>query len=112
MGGLQVDEAGNLANWAVPGEPLLGVGSAMDLASGAKKLIITMIHTEKDGTPKIVPACDLPLTTKGAVDVLITDLAVFRYIDGKLTLTELLPGATLEEVRAKTTAKFGEKLEA
>jgi 3-oxoacid CoA-transferase len=112
MGGLQVDEAGNLANWAVPGEPLLGVGSAMDLASGAKKLIITMIHTEKDGTPKIVPACDLPLTTKGAVDVLITDLAVFRYIDGKLTLTELLPGATLEEVREKTAAKFEEKLEA
>lgn len=112
MGGLQVDEAGNLANWAVPGEPLLGVGGAMDLASGARKLIITMMHTEKDGTPKIVPACDLPLTTKGAVDVLITDLAVFRYIDGKLTLTELLPGATLEEVREKTAAKFEEKLEA
>jgi len=112
MGGLQVDEAGNLANWAVPGEPLLSVGSAMDLASGAKRLIITMMHTEKDGTPKIVPARNLPLTTKGAVDVLITDLAVLRYIDGKLTLTELLPGATLEEVRAKTAAKFGEKLEA
>lgn len=110
MGGLQVDEQGNLANWAVPGEPLLGVGGAMDLASGAKKLIITMMHTEKDGTPKIVPTCDLPLTTKGAVDMLITDLAVFRFDEGKLTLTELLPGATLEEVRAKTTAKFEEKL--
>lgn len=110
MGGLQVDEAGNLANWAVPGEPLLGVGGAMDLASGAKKLIITMMHTERDGTSKIVPGCDLPLTTKGAVDVLITDLAVFRFIDGKLTLTELLPGATLEEVREKTAAQFEEKL--
>lgn len=110
MGGLQVDEAGNLANWAVPGEPLLGVGGAMDLASGAKKLIITMMHTERDGTSKIVPVCDLPLTTKGAVDMLITDLAVFKYIDGKLTLTELLPGATLEEVREKTAAKFEEKL--
>lgn len=110
MGGLQVDEHGNLANWAVPGEPLLGVGGAMDLASGAKKLIITMMHTERDGSPKIVPTCDLPLTTKGAVDMLITDLAVFRFIDGKLTLTELLPGATLEEVREKTSAKFEEKL--
>ncbi|MBV2166750.1 MAG: 3-oxoacid CoA-transferase [Kaistella sp.] len=110
MGGLQVDEHANLANWAVPGEPLLGVGGAMDLASGAKKLIITMMHTERDGTSKIVPVCDLPLTTKGAVDMVITDLAVFRYIDGKLTLTELLPGATLEEVREKTAAKFVEKL--
>ena len=111
MGGLQVDEAGNLANWAVPGEPLLGVGGAMDLASGAKKLIITMIHTEKDGTSKIVPACDLPLTTKGAVNMVITDLAVFRYLNGKLTLTELLPGATVEEIREKTAAKFEEKLQ-
>ncbi|MDO5655975.1 MAG: 3-oxoacid CoA-transferase [Flavobacteriaceae bacterium] len=111
MGGLQVDENANLANWAVPGEPLLGVGGAMDLASGAKKLIITMMHTERDGSPKIVPTCDLPLTTKGAVDMLITDLAVFRFIDGKLTLTELLPGATLEEVRAKTSAHFVEKIE-
>lgn len=110
MGGLQVDEAGNLANWAVPGAPLLGVGGAMDLASGAKKLMITMMHTERDGTSKIVPACTLPLTTKGAVDMLITDLAVFRYIDGKLTLTELLPGTTLEDVREKTAAKFEEKL--
>lgn len=110
MGGLQVDEAGNLANWAVPGEPLLGVGGAMDLASGAKKLIITMMHTERDGTSKLVPVCNLPLTTKGAVDMLITDLAVFRYINGKLTLKELLPGATLEEVREKTAAAFEEKL--
>jgi len=68
MGGLQVDTAGNLANWAVPGEPLLGVGGAMDLASGAKKLIITMMHTEKDGTSKIVQDCDLPLTALNAVE--------------------------------------------
>ncbi|UFK98198.1 3-oxoacid CoA-transferase [Kaistella faecalis] len=110
MGGLQVDEAGNLANWAVPGEPLLGVGGAMDLASGAKKLIITMMHTERDGTSKIVPVCDLPLTALKSVDVVITDLAVFKYIDGKLTLTEVMPGATLEEVREKTAAKFEERL--
>ena len=110
MGGLQVDEAGNLANWAVPGEPLLGVGGAMDLASGAKKLIITMMHTERDGTSKIVPVCDLPLTALKSVDVVITDLAVFEYIDRKLTLTEVMPGATLEEVREKTAANFEEKL--
>lgn len=110
MGGLQVDEAGNLANWAVPGEPLLGVGGAMDLASGAKKLIITMMHTERDGTSKIVPVCDLPLTALKSVDVVITDLAVFKYINGKLTLTEVMPGATLEEIREKTAAKFEEKL--
>ncbi len=110
MGGLQVDEAANLANWAVPGQSLLGVGGAMDLASGAKKLIITMMHTEKDGTPKIVPACDLPLTALQSVDMVITDLAVFRYSDGQLTLTELMPGTTLEEVRAKTAAHFEEQL--
>ncbi|MCA6069213.1 3-oxoacid CoA-transferase [Chryseobacterium sp. RG1] len=110
MGGLQVDEAANLANWAVPGQPLLGVGGAMDLASGAKKLIITMMHNEKNGDAKIVPVCDLPLTALKAVDMVITDKAVFEFIDGKLTLTEIMPGATLEEVREKTTAVFIEKL--
>ena len=106
MGGLQVDAQANLANWAVPGKALLGVGGAMDLASGAKRLIITMAHTETDGRAKIVPACTLPLTTLGAVDLVITDLAVFDFAEGKLRLIELMPGATLEEVRAKTTASF------
>ncbi len=106
MGGLQVDEAANLANWAVPGKPLLGVGGAMDLASGAKRLIITMTHTDRDGSPKILPECTLPLTSRGAVDVVITDLAVFRFVDGKLTLTALMPGVTVEEVKAKTGAAF------
>jgi 3-oxoacid CoA-transferase len=106
MGGLQVDERANLANWAVPGKPLLGVGGAMDLASGARRLIILMTHTERDGTPKIVPECTLPLTAISAVDMLITDLAVFRFIEGKLTLIELMPDATLDEVRAKTAARF------
>ena len=110
MGGLEVDEKANLANWAVPGQPLLGVGGAMDLASGAKTLIITMTHTNKDGSAKIVPSCNLPLTALQAVDMIITDLAVFKFIDGQLTLIELMPGATLEEVRAKTTAKFVEAL--
>jgi 3-oxoacid CoA-transferase len=108
MGGLEVDEAANLANWAVPGKPLLGVGGAMDLAKGAKRLIITMTHSNPDGSPKIVPACMLPLTATGVVDVIITELAVFGFPDGKLTLLELMPGATIEEVRAKTSADFFE----
>lgn len=106
MGGLQVDEKANLANWAVPGKPLLGVGGAMDLASGARKLIITMTHSNRDGSPKIVPECTLPLTATGVVDMVITDLAVFKTIDGQLTLTELMPDITLDEVRAKTSAIF------
>lgn len=108
MGGLQVDADANLANWAVPGKPLLGVGGAMDLATGAKRLIITMAHTEPDGRPKIVPRCTLPLTALAAVDVVITDLGVFDFAStgGKLRLTELMPGATLDEVRAKTAADF------
>lgn len=110
MGGLQVDERANLANWAVPGKPLLGVGGAMDLAAGAKRLIITMGHAARDGAPKIVPECTLPLTARGAVDMIITELAVFTFDDGRLTLTELMPGATLEEVRAKTSASFVERL--
>ncbi|RME73138.1 MAG: 3-oxoacid CoA-transferase subunit B, partial [Chloroflexi bacterium] len=110
MGGLQVDESANLANWAVPGKPLLGVGGAMDLASGARRLIITMTHTSRDGQPKIVPACTLPLTARQAVDMVITDLAVFEFVNGQLTLTELMPGATLDEVRAKTSARFVERL--
>src|SRR5690606_1022084 len=106
MGGLQVDEGANLANWAVPGKPLLGVGGAMDLASGARKLIIMMTHTAPDGAPKIVPSCTLPLTARGVVDMIITDLAVFTFSDGRLTLSDLMPGATLEEVRAKTAAAY------
>jgi 3-oxoacid CoA-transferase len=106
MGGLECDEAANLANWAVPGKPLLGVGGAMDLAKGAKKLIITMTHTNPDGSAKIVPSCVLPLTASGVVDMIITDLAVFAYPNGKLTLIELMPSTTLDEVKAKTTASF------
>jgi 3-oxoacid CoA-transferase len=110
MGGLEVDTAANLANWAVPGKPLLGVGGAMDLATGAGRLIITMRHTNRDGSSKVVPTCTLPLTVSGAVDLLITDLAVFDFSTGGLTLIELMPGATLEEVREKTSASFSEAL--
>ena len=110
MGGLQVDEAADLANWAVPGRPLLGVGGAMDLATGARRLIITMTHSDPKGRSKVVPECTLPLTARGAVSMIITELAVFEYPGGQLTLTELMPGATLAEVREKTSARFVEAL--
>ncbi|QXD25692.1 3-oxoacid CoA-transferase [Opitutia bacterium ISCC 51] len=111
MGGLEVDESGNLANWAVPGKPLLGVGGAMDLASGAKKLVITLTHTSRNGTSKIVPQCTLPLTAQKAVAIIITDLAVFDYSAGQLTLREIMPGSSLEEIREKTAASFVEQLD-
>jgi 3-oxoacid CoA-transferase len=110
MGGLQVDEEANLANWAVPGQPLLGMGGAMDLASGARRLIITMTHVDSKNRPKIVPACTLPLTARRVVSMVITDLAVFEFIAGRLTLTELMPGASVEQVRAGTSARFVEAL--
>lgn len=106
MGGLEVDEEGNLANWAVPGKPLLGVGGAMDLASGAKKLIITMTHCNRDGSAKVVEKCSLPLTALKSVDMVITDKAVFEFINNKLTLTGLMPGATLDEIKATVSASF------
>lgn len=111
MGGLEVDELGNLANWAVPGKPLLGVGGAMDLAKGAKRLIITMTHTNPDGSSKIVPKCVLPLTASAVVDLVITDLAVFSFNEGQLTLIEIMPGSSLEEIKLKTTAQFSVDLD-
>jgi len=111
MGGLQVDEQANLANWAVPGRPLLGVGGAMDLATGAKRLIITMQHTDRKGRSKIVPRCTLPLTARGVVDMVITELAVFQFRQGRLTLIELQPGATLDQVRAATGVSFAKALD-
>jgi 3-oxoacid CoA-transferase len=110
MGGLQVDEAANLANWAVPGKPLLGVGGAMDLASGAKTLLITMTHTSREGQPKIVPQITLPLTAQAAVDMIITDLAVFKFIEGQLALIELMADSSLDQVRTLTSASFVEVL--
>ncbi len=110
MGGLEVDAQGNLANWSVPGKPLLGVGGAMDLASGAKKLIITLSHTDREGNSKVVENCTLAITDFNCVDMLITELAVFKFIDEQLTLIEILLGSSLEEVREKTEAKFIEQL--
>ena len=101
LGGLQVDQEGNLANWMVP-----GMGGAMDLVTGAKYVIVAMEHATKDGGAKILKRCDLPLTAAGKVSAIATELAFFRYIDGVLTLTEIAPGVTLEEIRAKTEAEF------
>ena len=106
MGGLQVDQNANLANWAIPNSPLLGVGGAMDLASGAKRLVVTMTHTNKDGTGKVVENCDLPLTARGAVNVLITDLAIFEFGEGGMTLSALMPGSSIEHVKRHTTANY------
>jgi 3-oxoacid CoA-transferase len=111
MGGLQVDRQANLANWAVPGKPLLGVGGAMDLASGARRLIVTMTHTSRDGKPKLVSKCTLPLTATRAVNVLITDLAKFRFVAGEIRLVALLPGASLEDVENNTDADYAVAIE-
>ncbi len=106
MGGLQVDEAGNLANWALPGKPLLGVGGAMDLALGVRKLIITMTHCDRSGQSKLVPECTLPLTASGVVDVVITELGVFRFVEDGLHLERLMPGVSYESIQGRTAASF------
>ena len=92
LGALQVSAGGDIANWAVPGKDVLGVGGAMDLVVGAGRVIVTMTATSSSGEPKVVPVCTYPLTAKAAVDVVITELCVFRVRDGKLVLTELLDG--------------------
>lgn len=111
LGVLQVDEKGRIANWAVPGQNILGVGGAMDLIVGAKKIIATTRHTTKDGKSKILKECTYPLTSTRSVDMIVTELAVFKYIDGQLHLVELMPGTTLEEVQQKTEAYFVNSLE-
>jgi 3-oxoacid CoA-transferase len=111
MGGLQVDQYGNLANWSAPGKPVLGVGGAMDLASGARKLIIVMTHVNHAGHSKVVKKCDLPLTANNVVDVLITDLAVFQFKQKKMTLIQLMPGSSVAAVASATLAEYEVALE-
>ncbi len=110
MGGLEVDETGNLANWAVPGKPLLGVGGAMDLASGAKRLIVTMTHCDRAGDSKVKKQCTLPLTAKGVVDVLITDRAVFHFTQQGMVLKKVMAGFTKEDIKQSTEAHYREDI--
>lgn len=110
LGGMEVSEEGDLANWMIPGKVVKGMGGAMDLVVGAKKVIVIMEHTNKYGESKVKRECSLPLTGKSVVHQLITDLAVFNFQDGKMQLVELQDGVTLEEVEEKTEAMFEVKL--
>lgn len=106
LGALQIDARGRIANWSVPGKPVLGVGGAMDLLVGARTVVVATTHTAKDGTPKIVSECTFPLTAQRPVDVVVTELATFRVRDGALVLTDLADGVTVDDVLAATAAPF------
>ena len=110
LGGMEVSEGGDLANWMVPGKMIKGMGGAMDLVAGVKKIIVVMEHVSRNGAAKFIPQCTLPLTGKNVVDMIITDLAVFQRADHgqPFKLVELAPGVTREEVREKTTADYVE----
>jgi 3-oxoacid CoA-transferase subunit B len=108
LGAMEVSEGGDIANWMIPGKSVKGMGGAMDLVAGVRRIIITMEHVAKDGSPKFVPQCSLPLTGVNAVDMLVTDLGVFSRPDrySRFSITELAPDVPLDLVRSRTTAAF------
>jgi 3-oxoacid CoA-transferase subunit B len=108
LGAMEVAENGDIANWMIPGKMIKGMGGAMDLVAGVKKIIVVMDHTAKDGSPKFIPACTLPLTGAGVVDMVITNLAVFQRPDhaSPFRLIEMAPGVTAEDIAACTTAHY------
>jgi 3-oxoacid CoA-transferase B subunit len=108
LGAMEVAQNGDIANWMIPGKMIKGMGGAMDLVAGVKKIIVVMEHTARDGSPKFIPACTLPLTGHNVVDMVITDLAVFVRPDhaSPFRLIELAPGVTAAEIRKSTTARF------